>query len=195
MKLAVFVALAAFAIAFGVEEAIIVIYLRHLPSFESQTYALEMIREACTLVAIAAVAYLSATAAGLRARAFCFAFGVWDIVYYIALDRLSGFPKLTDDDVLFLIPVPWLAPVWSAVAFAFALVLIGFYGTVKGRRTLLAAGFTLGVLSFMYRTLFNAHQYPVWLFLIAFALVLSALPLANALGSFVRVESARGRQA
>lgn len=174
-----YIALALFAIAFGFEEAIIVVYLRDLPSFQTQAYALEMLREACTLVVIGAAAYLTATSAGLRARAFCFAFGVWDIVYYIALARLSGFPTIRDDDILFLIPVPWVAPVWSAVAFAAALVLIGLFGTSPPRRGLLVAGFGLGLFSFVYRTLFGVHDYPLWLFVVAFALVLCALPIRN----------------
>ena len=179
MTAARYIALALFAIAFGLEEAIIVVYLRDLPSFQTQAYALEMVREACTLVVIAAVAYLTVSSAGLRVRAFCFAFGVWDIVYYIGLARLSGFPTIKDDDVLFLIPVPWVAPVWSAIAFAFALVLIGLFGTAAPRRGLLIAGFGLGLFSFVYRALFDVQAYPLWLFVVAFSLVLCALPIGN----------------
>ena len=173
-----FIALAIFAIAFGIEEAIIVVYLRHLPgSYAPRAYALEILREACTLVVIGAVAWFAATSSTLRARAFCFAFGIWDIVYYVALWQLSGYPRLIDDDVLFLIPVPWLAPVWSAVALAIALVFIGVFGTVHRRVALLATGFTLALISFVYRAAFHTQTYPVWLFVISYALVIAALPI------------------
>jgi hypothetical protein len=174
-----FIALFVFAVAFGIEEAIIVVYLRHLPSTASNVYALEMLREACTLVVIAAIAYVTAVSADVRARAFCFAFGAWDIVYYVALARLSGFPTITDDDILFLIPVPWVAPVWAAVSFALALVFIGLFGIQAQRRTLLYAGFALGLFSFVFRALFSVHDYPVWLFLLAFGCVLLALPIRH----------------
>jgi hypothetical protein len=174
------VILAAFSIAFGVEEAIIVIYLRHLPAgYAPQAYGLEMSRELCTLLALGAIAFLSASTAALRLRAFCFAFGVWDIVYYIALWQLSGIPRLMDNDILFLIPVPWLAPVWSAMAFAFLLVLIGVYGTVRRRSAVLAFGFALGLLSFIYRAEFHASAYPVWLFAVSLALVVAAIPISS----------------
>ncbi len=125
-----------FSIAFGVEEAIIVVYLRHLPdSYTTQAYALEMFREISTLFVIGGVAALVARSWALRARAFCFAFGGWDIVYYIALWKLSGFPALTDTDILFLMPVPWTAPVWAPVSFALLLILVGLFGIV-GRAAL-----------------------------------------------------------
>lgn len=171
------VPLTIFAIAFGIEEAIIVVYLRHLPSsYMGNVYALEMARELATLFIIGAFASLVASSSSLRARAFCFAFGAWDIVYYIALWKITGFPSLMDDDVLFLIPVPWIAPVWAPVAFACVLMLIGLFGVASQRSVLLAAGFTLALLSFMYRSALHVEAYPLWLFTVALVLVLAALP-------------------
>lgn len=172
-----YIALALFAIAFGVEEAIIVVYLRHLTAFATQAYGLEVARELCTLIVIGAIAWLAGASIAQRARAFCFAFGVWDIVYYLALWNTTGFPKITDSDVLFLIPVPWIAPVWAPMTFAALLVLIGVFGVVRQRGMLLAAGFALALFSFVYQTALNAHSYPLWLFILSFALVLTALPL------------------
>lgn len=175
-----FIALSIFSIAFGLEEAIIVMYLRHLPAaYAPQAYGLEISRELCTLFVLGAIAFVSAPSALMRARAFCFAFGVWDIVYYVALWQLSGTPRLTDNDILFLIPVPWLAPVWSAMSFALLLVIIGFYGNVKRRSAILAFGFALGLFSFIYRTAFHAPAYPVWLFAISLACVVAALPVSS----------------
>ena len=176
-----YAALALFAAAFGVEEAIIVLYLRQLPATAAHTYALETWREFCTLLVIGAIAWIAGTSPAYRARAFCFAFGIWDIVYYDALWALSGYPRLGDPDVLFLIPVPWLAPVWAPMAFAFVLVLIGLFGVVRERRGLLATGFLLALLSFVYESMLKTAGYPIWLFAISFVLVLAALPIRSRL--------------
>ncbi len=174
-----YVALAVFAIAFGVEEAIIVVYLRHLSAFQSESYALEVVREACTLLVIGAIAWLAGEEVRQRAKAFCFAFGIWDIVYYLGLWGFAGGPTFVQPDVLFLIPVPWVAPVWAAMAYAFALVLIGVAGVPRDRAWLLTLGFMLGLFSFVYQTLFQVTAYPVWLFVIAYACVLGALVRTN----------------
>lgn len=174
------VALTTFSVAFGIEEAIIVVYLRHLPAgYAPQAYALEIFREACTLAVIGAIAFVAARSAAMRARAFCFAFGVWDIVYYVALWKLSGYPRFMDNDILFLIPVAWLAPVWAPVSFAAALILIGIYGVERRRGLLLALGFLLALLSFVYRAAFKSDVYPLWLFALSLGLVLSALPFTR----------------
>jgi hypothetical protein len=185
-------ALTVFSIAFGIEEAIVVLYLRSLAahqmiaadavvtqSLSAHAYDLELAREGCTLVVIAAIAWLASTSIEGRLRAFCFAFGVWDIVYYAVLWVLSGTPSLTSYDVLFLIPVPWIAPVWSAIAFAGTLVLLGLYGVAPQRGLALVGGFVLAWISFVYESVLRIHGYPVWLFVPAFALVLFALPVSS----------------
>ncbi len=44
---------------------------------------------------------------------FFFAFGIWDIFYYVWLWLTIRWPaSLVSMDVLFLIPVPWLSQVW-----------------------------------------------------------------------------------
>lgn len=174
--IAPYAALTLFSIAFGVEEAIIVVYLRRFGDFTPNEYRLESSRELCTLVAIGAVAWLSGTSAVQRAKAFCFTFGAWDIVYYVGLWVLSGYPSITDHDVLFLVPVPWLAPVWAPMAFAVALMIIGVLGVARRRSVLLVSGFLLALVSFVYEAVFKTHAYPIWLFVLSFALVLSALP-------------------
>lgn len=172
-----YVALALFGIAFGVEEAIIVLYLRQLPAtYDAHAYALEMGREFCTLVVIGAIAALAGRSWAKATRAFCFAFGAWDITYYVALWQLSGVPRLTDSDILFLIPVPWFAPVWAPMAFAALLMIIGIVGVARERAALLAAGYAIALFSFVYETIFKTSAYPMWLFLIAFALAVSGLP-------------------
>lgn len=188
-----------FAIAFGVEEAIIVLYLRMLPVNGPSVVTIESWRELCTIVVLFAVAWLASARAEMRLRAFLIAFGVWDITYYVALWLTSGSPAMTSQDVLFLIPVPWIAPVWAAMSFAAALALLGLFGIAKGRRRLLVAGLAIGWLSFVWGPLYarfidhsrifepaSDYTYPVWLFVPAIALVVSALPFAPRFGRMPR---------
>jgi hypothetical protein len=83
------------------------------------------------------------------------AFGVWDIAYYGWLAVFIGSPTSAFDvDVLFLIPVPWVGPVWAPVVVSLALVTFGLlvargYATgsepvVRGRNV--AAGLLGGAL-------------------------------------------------
>ena len=90
---------------------------------------LEQVREIATLVMIAAVACLAGRTPRARLAAGLWIFGIWDILYYAFLRWLTGFPhSLADADVVFLVPVAWIFPVWvpfvtSAAALALALWL------------------------------------------------------------------------
>jgi hypothetical protein len=65
------------------------------------------------MIMLVAVSLLSATSRRERCAAFLWTFAAWDICYYAALWGTVGWPpSLSAPDVLFLIPVPWLAPVW-----------------------------------------------------------------------------------
>jgi hypothetical protein len=69
------------------------------------------------------VAMLAGTDRWERFLAFCFSFGVWDIFYYVWLwISLRWPPSVLTWDVLFLIPVPWVAPVLAPVLVSVALV-------------------------------------------------------------------------
>jgi hypothetical protein len=83
----------------------------------------EIVREAATLLMLGAVA----AAVGGNVRQwlafFLLAFGAWDIFYYIFLKVLIDWPKsLLTWDVLFLIPVPWSAPILAPVLVALTMV-------------------------------------------------------------------------
>src|SRR5216683_4939781 len=144
-----------FAASFGFLEAVVVVYLRAavglLPGYQgtlsdvirmsgqfyvqSQSVSqfpkslltLEVLREAATILMLLSVALLTSTKSRARAAVFLWTFAVWDIVYYAALWATVRWPhSLNDPDVLFLIPVPWLSPVWFPLlvsAFALAAVL------------------------------------------------------------------------
>jgi hypothetical protein len=137
-----------YALAFGWIEASVVVYLReiaireralqatsYLPNLQvplvslpGTLVALEMAREACTLVLLAAVAWLAGRRVSDRMGAFLLAFGIWDITYYAALRLVSGWPASSRTwDILFLIPSPWVAPVWAPVTIATLFSIAGTY--------------------------------------------------------------------
>jgi hypothetical protein len=188
-----YLVLTAFAIAFGVEEAIIVLYLRLLPAHAPDTYRLEVARELCTIVILVAVAAFAGSRLAERLRYFFFTFGAWDIVYYAALWLFSRYPGISSDDVLFLIPIPWVGPVWAAVSFAAALVFVGLRGTAPARGYVLIVGLILGWLSFVYvpatelmlrhsldvQLALGQSHYPLWLFVPAVLCVLLAVDVGD----------------
>lgn len=130
-----FLWLAVFAAAMGFLEGIVVIYLRELyypDGFEfplklmsSELVTAEWIREIATLVMLAAVGIIAGRNGLQRLFYALFAFGVWDIVYYGALNLLTGWPEtLLTWDLLFLIPVSWLGPVLAPVINSLTMILI-----------------------------------------------------------------------
>lgn len=129
----------AYAIAMAYVEAAAVLYLRTiyggidpvapraapfnpLPDF----VAVEIGREAATMVMLGAVAYLAARSAKARIGAFAVAMGVWDIFYYVFLWLFAGWPASPlAPDVLFLIPLPWWGPVIAPMLVAAVIVVAG----------------------------------------------------------------------
>ena len=119
-------------VAFGYMEAAVVVYLREIYYPEGFAFPLviiqgrimltEVLRETATLFIMWATVYLVYKRLQSRVAAFVVLFGVWDIFYYIFLKLLLNWPEsLGTWDILFLIPAPWLGPVWAPV-----LVSIGF---------------------------------------------------------------------
>jgi len=65
------------------------------------------------MIMLVSVALLAASSTSARWAAFLWIFALWDIAYYAGLWATVRWPSsLTDLDVLFLIPVPWVAQVW-----------------------------------------------------------------------------------
>jgi hypothetical protein len=104
--------------------------------------AMEVGREAATLVMIAAVGLLVGRTWLERLAWSAVVFGAWDIGYYAWLHVFSGWPPTPDTtDLLFLLPVPWVGPVWSPVAVSAALVGVGLaaaWASRTGRRLTVA---------------------------------------------------------
>jgi hypothetical protein len=120
-------AVAVWAVAFALVEAIVVVYLRKLfglefgLQFTPRTFHFppdylhfEQAREAATMVMLLAVGFLAGRTWWQRLAYWLFAFGMWDVFYYawlwVYLRWPSGFGSR---DLLFLIPNEWWAPVWQ----------------------------------------------------------------------------------
>jgi hypothetical protein len=147
-------AVAVFAAAMGWLEAVVVVYIRGLLGFPHGgpvpppeqwmprlgaipwLVPTEQGREAATLVMLAAVGWMAAPGVLARLGAFLLAFGVWDIVYYLALRALIGWPEsLATKDLLFLIPPSplWVQPVWVPIAISCGFIAGGAALARRGR--------------------------------------------------------------
>ena len=92
--------------------------------------AVELVREAATLVMLVTVGLLAGRTGQQRLGYTAVAFGVWDILYYVFLRVMSGWPaSLLDWDILFLLPLPWWGPVLAPVSIAVLLVVWGTFAT------------------------------------------------------------------
>jgi hypothetical protein len=132
---------ALFAATFGVVEGTVVVYLRAVlaavagypaslsgvtrfsealsrgtlepAALPTSLLKVEVYREAATILALIGVALLAAPGRPGRWAIFLWTFAIWDLTYYATLYVTILWPSsLTDTDVLFLIPVPWISPVW-----------------------------------------------------------------------------------
>lgn len=75
-------------------------------------YHMEIVRELAAIVMLAVVARLQSRRFTVNVAFFFYCFGVWDILYYVWLKILVGWPaSLLSWDVLFLVPCRWIAPV------------------------------------------------------------------------------------
>lgn len=86
----------------------------------------ELVREAATLLMLLTVGILAGRNLRSRLGYAVFAFGVWDILYYVFLYVMCGWPQgWMDWDLLFLIPLPWWGPVLAPVMIASLMVAWG----------------------------------------------------------------------
>ncbi len=134
-----------FFIAMAFLESAVVVYLRELyypdgfrfplAPMDPVLVATEMGRELATLVMLLAPAALVTRSALERFAWFCFGFGVWDIFYYVWLKVLLDWPaSLAEPDLLFLLPVPWVGPVWAPCVVSMGLIALAVLllrGTVE----------------------------------------------------------------
>jgi len=126
-----------YAVAMAWVEAAVVYYLRTmvdriephqpnpLPIFGGLGSA-ELVREAATLIMLAAIGTLAGRTWRTRLGYAAVAFGFWDIFYYGFLKVLCGWPhSLLDWDILFLLPLPWWGPVLAPVLISLLMIAWG----------------------------------------------------------------------
>jgi hypothetical protein len=139
---------AVYAVAMAVVEASVVYYLRKLfalqytASFTSGRFRFppaylrhEQVRELATIVMLLVVAYLAGRGWWQKLSYFLFAFGVWDIGYYVALKIMLHWPaSLATRDLLFLTPHQWWAPVWQPIIVSCGFIAAAVLLLAKTRR-------------------------------------------------------------
>jgi len=117
--------LAVFGLAMAHFEGVVVVYLRKVlgildsdsnkesvEKFPKRYMYIEMTREAATIIMLVAIALISGDTWLEKGIFFLWTFAFWDLFYYLSLYILIKWPPtLKTIDVLFLIPVPWIAPV------------------------------------------------------------------------------------
>jgi len=130
--------LAIFGIAMAHLEGVVVVYLRKaLGMLDSEsnresigkiapTYLkIEMTREAATIIMLVVIAYLAGGSWIERGVFFLWTFAFWDLFYYLSLYILIKWPPtLKTIDVLFLIPKPWIAPVWFPIGISSLTIIV-----------------------------------------------------------------------
>lgn len=131
--------LAVFGIAMAHLEGVVVVYLRKaLGMLDSESnresvekisphyLKIEMSREAATIIMLVVIACLAGNGWLEKGVFFLWTFAFWDLFYYLSLFILIKWPPtLKTIDVLFLIPVPWIAPVWFPIGVStFTIIII-----------------------------------------------------------------------
>lgn len=146
-KRAILVGIFAFAMAYF--ESATVVYLQRALNMTPQSIfplrnenslgglgGIEIGREAATLVMLAMVGWITGRRSLERLAWAAVAFGIWDIGYYFWLWIFIGWPSnLADFDLLFLLPVPWVGPVWAPILVSFALIAFGLIVARRLRRS------------------------------------------------------------
>ncbi len=133
-----FLLLALFGIAMAHFEGVVVVYLRKalgIVDTESNKASIEKLpkryvfieqtREVATILMLVIIAFLVGQTWFERFMAFLWTFAFWDLFYYLSLYLLIKWPPtFTTIDVLFLIPRPWIAPVWFPIGISTITIVI-----------------------------------------------------------------------
>ena len=132
-----FILLAIFGIAMAHLEGVVVVYLRKaldynengsninfLQRFPKKYLLIERTREATTIIMLVVLALLVGNNLLDMIIVFLWTFAFWDLFYYVSLYVLIRWPNnLKTIDVLFLIPKPWIAPVWFPISISSITIL------------------------------------------------------------------------
>jgi hypothetical protein len=130
--------LALFGIAMAHLEGVVVVYLRKslgmldsesnkdsLEKFPKWFLNVEISREVATIVMLVVIAWLVGGPWVEKGVFFLWTFAFWDLFYYLSLYILIKWPPtFRTIDVLFLIPKPWIAPVWFPIGVSSLTIIV-----------------------------------------------------------------------
>jgi len=130
--------LALFGIAMAHLEGVVVVYLRKalgildtesnkvsVGKFPERFLNIEISREVATIVMLVTIALLVGETWLEKGIFFLWTFAFWDLFYYLSLYILIKWPPTFKTiDVLFLIPVPWIAPVWFPISVSTLTIIV-----------------------------------------------------------------------
>ncbi len=119
-------------------EGVTVVYLRRALGFRddqsnkdllkevpNHLIFIEKTREAATILMLLTLAFLIGKSWFDMLVVFLWTFAFWDLFYYLSLYLLIKWPSdLATMDVLFLIPRPWIAPVWVPIGISSITIIV-----------------------------------------------------------------------
>ena len=130
--------LALFGICMAHFEGVTVVYLRRVlgitnsqsnkeffKKIDKNYILIEKTREIATILILVILALLVGEKWLDMMVVFLWTFAFWDLFYYLSLYILIRWPpNFTTVDVLFLIPRPWIAPVWIPIGISSITIII-----------------------------------------------------------------------
>ncbi len=138
---------AIFAVAMAYIESAVVVYLRQIfyprgfdfplapLNGQNNMILIELGREAATIVMLTSIGMLAGRSRIEKFAYLLYAFGIWDLFYYVWLKIFIGWPpSLLTWDILFLLPLPWVGPVLAPVLVSLAMIAAAFWIIRRERR-------------------------------------------------------------
>ncbi len=133
-----FLWLALFGVSMAHLEGVTVVYLRRafgiidsqsnselLKKIPKHYIFIEQTREVATILLLVTLALLVGKTWLDMIVVFLWTFAFWDMFYYLSLYLLIKWPpNFATIDVLFLIPRPWIAPVWVPIGISTITIII-----------------------------------------------------------------------
>lgn len=133
-----FLLLALFGICMAHLEGVTVVYLRKslgiidsesnndlLKKIPKPLISIEKTREVATILLLVILSFLVGKTWLDTFVIFIWTFAFWDLFYYLSLYILIKWPtNFITIDVLFLIPCPWIAPVWIPIGISSITIII-----------------------------------------------------------------------
>lgn len=124
-----------FAIAMGIFEGAVVVYLRELyypngfafplAPIDNHVAITELLRELASLFMLFSVAIIAGKNISQKFAWFIYSFAIWDIIYYVLLYFVLDWPEsFLTWDILFLIPITWTGPVIAPIIVSILMIIL-----------------------------------------------------------------------